>query len=173
MAPSSDNHYPSIQPFVLYQRYSHFNFNFSHCSAWIRTPGRGTMPRPQERTFQAEHNHHHGTGCIYKSHPSYGTYHLLKKDHRHPKARGDKFFLTTINCQPLILHATLVPTMQTSRRLRSQPPEGQARREVGSADSQEALPPPGFARESSTTTKKVLSRTTFKPPLCYSITIVE
>ena len=92
MAPSSDNHYPSIQPFVLYQRYSHSNFNFSHCSAWIRTPGRGTMPRPRERTFQAEHNHHHGTGSIYKSHPSYGTYHLPKKDHRHPKARGDKFF---------------------------------------------------------------------------------
>ena len=47
--------------FVLYQRYSHFNFNFSHCSAWIRTPGRDTMPRPRERTFQAEHNHHQGT----------------------------------------------------------------------------------------------------------------
>ena len=58
-------------------------------------------------------------------------------------------FLTTIYCQPLILHATLVPTMRTSRRLRGQPPEGRARREVGSADSREASPlGEGFARES-------------------------
>ena len=42
-----------------------------------------------------------------------------------------------------------LPTMRTSRRLRGQPPEGQARREVGSPDSQEASPSPGFARESS------------------------
>ena len=73
--------------------YAIFIINFSHRSAWIHTLGCGTMRRPREWTGRAQPSPWHQQ---YMSHPSYGTYHLLKKDHRHPKARGDKFLTTII-----------------------------------------------------------------------------
>ena len=39
-----------------------------------------------------------------------------------------------------VIYTCTLPRMRTSRRVRGQPPEGQARREVESADSWEALP---------------------------------
>ena len=96
--------------------------------------------------------------AVYKSHPPVGPYHLPKKDHRHLKARGDRF-LTAICYQPFVPYTCTLPKMRTSRRLRGQPPEGQARREVGSAGSREALPRPGFARESLIILKQAATAT--------------
>ena len=53
------------------------------------------------------------TMAVYIYHPLSGTYHLLMKDHRHPKVRDNILLPITICC----MHASM-PPKQTSNRLR-------------------------------------------------------
>ena len=82
----------------------------------------------------------------------------------HVYVNEDRIILLRIHNNVFLCNilACTLPRMRTSKRLTGQPPEGQKRREVGSADSREASPRPGFARERLS----LLFRTEYALPLC-------
>jgi len=114
------------------------------------------MPRPRERTFQAEHYITMAPAVYIRVTPPAGLY-LTSRRRITVIRKLEEISFCDYYTANLLLHAS-VSTMflRASRRLKGQPPEGQGRRVVGSADSREApplgeaSPPPGFARERST-----------------------